>query len=151
MLYKVVPKLLKFLEQLSNWYVRLNRSRIKGETGLRDWNISLHVLFEVLLNTCVAIAPYVPFITELMYQNLRKCIPEDNKDYNLQSIHYLLWPKQDEKLIDEKVEKSVDNMQNVIEAARLARDRLKISLKQPIMSLTVLTSNREFLDSISHL
>lgn len=107
LLYKVVPKLLKFLEQLSNWYVRLNRSRIKGETGIRDWTLSLNVLFEVLLNTSIAIAPFVPFITELIYQNLQKCVPTESKTYYEQSIHFLLWPEVDISLINKQVEISV--------------------------------------------
>jgi len=72
--------------------------------------LSLHVLFEVLLNTCIAIAPYVPFITELIYQNLRKCVDPTSKAYHEDSIHFLLWPKQDSRLINKKVEISVDNM-----------------------------------------
>ena len=66
-LYTVVPRLLQFLEQLSNWYVRLNRARIKGENGDEEWRTSLTVLFDVLLNTTVLISPFVPFISEMIY------------------------------------------------------------------------------------
>ena len=47
-LYTVVPKLLSFLENLTNWYVRLNRMRLKGETETHDWLTALNVLFEVI-------------------------------------------------------------------------------------------------------
>ena len=47
-LYTVVPKLLHFLENLTNWYVRLNRTRLKGETNEEDWLVVLNVLFEVI-------------------------------------------------------------------------------------------------------
>lgn len=66
-LYTVVPKLLQFLENLTNWYVRLNRQRLKGETGNEDWNQSLNVLFEVIHKANVLIAPYTPFMTEMMF------------------------------------------------------------------------------------
>ena len=66
-LYKVVPRLLEFLSKLSKWYVRLNNKRCKGLVGEKEQVIALNVLFEVLMNTCIVMAPYVPFITELMY------------------------------------------------------------------------------------
>jgi isoleucyl-tRNA synthetase len=65
-LYTVVPKLLLFLENLTNWYVRLNRFRLKGEGGNEDWFVSLNVLFEVIHKANVMIAPYTPFMTEMM-------------------------------------------------------------------------------------
>lgn len=86
-LYTVVPKLLHFLENLTNWYVRLNRNRLKGEHGDEDWVCALNVLFEVLLKVNVLMAPYAPFLTEMMYDNLKRCTdkPED-------SIHFLQIP-----------------------------------------------------------
>ena len=56
----MVPKLLQFLEQLTNWFVRLNRNRLKGETGLDDWTVSLNILFDVILKASILMAPFVP-------------------------------------------------------------------------------------------
>lgn len=75
-LYTVVPKLLHFLENLTNWYVRLNRTRLKGETNEEDWLVVLNVLFEVIQKANVLSAPYAPFITEMMYDNMKKCMAE---------------------------------------------------------------------------
>jgi len=66
-LYTVVPELLGFLENLTNWYVRLNRYRLKGENTLDDQLVSLNVLFDVLFKLTVLLSPYVPFITENFY------------------------------------------------------------------------------------
>ena len=71
-LYTVVPMLLKFLEELTNWYVRLNRPRLKGEVTQNDWIISLNVLLDVILKSAILMDPYVPFITEMIYSNLSK-------------------------------------------------------------------------------
>ena len=87
-LYNVVPKLLHFLDDLTNWYIRLNRGRLRGETSNEDWKSSLIVLSDVLLNVTVLMAPFVPFITDSIYQNLKKIIPSDNK-FNQESIHFL--------------------------------------------------------------
>lgn len=98
-LYKVVPKLVVFLEQLTNWHVRLNRRRLKGETDAADWKQGLTVLFDVILKSTILMACYVPFITELFYKNLVKCIPKDSKFFE-ESIHFLRIPEANLKTID---------------------------------------------------
>jgi isoleucyl-tRNA synthetase len=77
-LYTVVPKLLSFLENLTNWYVRLNRLRLKGETDEADWFVALNVLYEVIHKANVLMAPYAPFITEMMYDNMKKVLSQNN-------------------------------------------------------------------------
>ena len=47
-LYTVVPRLLSMIEDLTNWYIRFNRRRLKAETGLEDGIVALNTLFEVL-------------------------------------------------------------------------------------------------------
>ena len=66
-LYTVVPDLLKFLDNLMNWYIRFNRKRFKGEFGDKEANVSLNILFDVMLNTTIMLASFVPFITETIY------------------------------------------------------------------------------------
>ena len=88
-LYNVVRPLLTFLESLTNWYVRLNRTRMKGEDGIEEQKRSLNILFDVLLTTTVLMASITPFLTEHMYQNLRNGIDEKDKDLYAESIHIL--------------------------------------------------------------
>jgi len=66
-LYNVVKHMLQFLEQLTNWYVRLNRSRMKGEEGPKEQLTSLNTLFDVLLNTTIMISCITPFLSEYIY------------------------------------------------------------------------------------
>jgi len=73
-LYNVVKHLLSFLEGLTNWYVRLNRSRMKGEEGQEEQITSLNTLFDVLLNTTIMMSCITPFLSEYIYQNLRNGI-----------------------------------------------------------------------------
>ena len=70
-LYNVVPALIKFLQLLTNWHVRLNRGRMKGHNGLPEQYISLQVLLDVLHKVNVLMSPIVPFLTEYMYQNIK--------------------------------------------------------------------------------
>lgn len=78
-LYNVVKPLLSFLNQLTNWYVRLNRPRMKGEEGEKEQIQCLNILFDVLLSTTTLMASITPFVTEYMYQNLRNGICENDK------------------------------------------------------------------------
>jgi len=66
-LYNVVKHMLEFLEQLTNWYVRLNRSRMKGEEGPEEQLTSLNTLFDVLLNTTIMMSCITPFLSEYIY------------------------------------------------------------------------------------
>ncbi len=87
-LYNVVPQLIKFLENLTNWYIRLNRLRLKGEVDDLNMEVSLNVVFDVLHKVNVLLSPIVPFFTEHMYQNLRRVINKESKLYE-SSIHLL--------------------------------------------------------------
>ncbi|AQK81807.1 Isoleucine--tRNA ligase cytoplasmic [Zea mays] len=86
-LYTVVPYLVKYIDYLTNIYVRLNRKRFKGRTGEEDCRISLSTLYHVLVTTCVVMAPFTPFFTEVLYQNLRKVSSKSEE-----SIHFCKFP-----------------------------------------------------------
>ena len=102
--------------------------------------VSLHVLFDVILNIAILLSPQAPFLTEYMYQNLRNALDEKHPLFN-NSIHFVNIPEANEKFIDAEIQKAFVDAQQVIETARQLRDNKKISLKQPIMGLTILSSS----------
>lgn len=71
-LYTVLPRLIKFIDTLCNWYVRLNRRRLRGETGTDDSYLALNTLFNVMYLMVRLCAPFIPFLTETMYQRIKK-------------------------------------------------------------------------------
>merc|ERR1712180_206066 len=74
-LYTVLPRLMKFIDNLTNWYVRTNRKRIKGEnTTSEDCRAALDTLFTVVYTMVRVFAPFTPFLTEHMYQNLKHLV-----------------------------------------------------------------------------
>ena len=77
---KVIPELVGFINQLTNWYVRLNKARFKGAAGTADQRFSLQTLYEVLLSLCKLMAPFTPFLVEFMYQNLAKALPPKERE-----------------------------------------------------------------------
>lgn len=146
-LYNVVPRLMKFTNDLTNWYVRMNRSRIKGNYGNEDWIMSLNTLFEVLLNTLILLDPYIPFLTDFCYQNLRNGISKDSPLYK-DSIHFLSIPVFDKALIDQELEKKVLNLEKVIMLGRQIRDNVKIPLKQILKSLTIINQSESYFEGL---
>ncbi|KAL9838870.1 isoleucine--tRNA ligase, cytoplasmic isoform 1-T2 [Geothlypis trichas] len=148
-LYTVVPRLVKFVDVLTNWYVRMNRRRLKGESGSEDCIMALETLFSVLFSMCRLMAPYTPFITELMYQNLKTLIdPASVQEKNTESIHYLMLPQVREDLIDKKIESAVSCLQSVIELGRVIRDRKTIPVKYPLKEVVVIHQDPEALENI---
>ncbi|KAK2490100.1 hypothetical protein MC885_000506 [Smutsia gigantea] len=151
-LYTVVPRLVKFVDVLTNWYVRMNRRRLKGENGVEDCVMALETLFSVLLSLCRLMAPYIPFLTELMYQNLKMLIdPVSVQDKDTLSIHYLLLPHVREELIDKKIESAVSRMQSVVELGRVIRDRKTVPIKYPLKEIVVIHQDPEALNDIQSL
>lgn len=151
-LYTVVPRLIKFVDNLTNWYVRSNRRRLKGETGLEDGQKALETLFSVVITLVKAMAPYTPFLTEHMYQQLKNFIVEDNMtDEEKASVHFQMLPQPKEHLIHLDIENSVSRMQTTIELGRVARDRKTLPLKYPLPELVVLHSDPSYLADVRSL
>uniref|UniRef100_A0A8C6U3S5 Isoleucine--tRNA ligase, cytoplasmic n=1 Tax=Neogobius melanostomus TaxID=47308 RepID=A0A8C6U3S5_9GOBI len=151
-LYTVVPRLVKFVDMLTNWYVRTNRRRLKGESGSEDCVWALETLFSVLFSMCRLMAPFTPFITEMMYQNLRHLIdPASVEEKDASSIHYLMLPQVRENLIAKRIESAVSQMQSVIELGRVIRDRKTLPVKYPLKEVVVIHQDPEALKDIQSL
>nr|WCZ58604.1 isoleucyl-tRNA synthetase [Andalucia godoyi] len=137
-LYNVVPKMLSFLDNLTNWYVRMNRPRLKS-SEVQTAHTSLSTLFRVLLTSCYAMAPLTPFLTEHMYQNLKRLLPASQQE---PSVHFAMIPEPDASFFGAEIETAVGTMISVIELGRNVRDRAKRSLKMPLREVVVITRNK---------
>jgi isoleucyl-tRNA synthetase len=121
--------MLEMIEDVTNWYIRFNRKRLKGEYGIEDTLHALNSLFEVLYTIVRGMAPFTPFLTENIYRKLRKYIPKSSLPKNDESVHFLSFPEVRMELFDEDVERKFERMQKVIELARTSRERKAIGLK----------------------
>ncbi|XP_071716539.1 isoleucine--tRNA ligase, cytoplasmic-like [Rutidosis leptorrhynchoides] len=142
-LYTVVPYLVKFIDNLTNIYVRFNRKRLKGRTGEEDCRTALSTLYHVLLTTCKAMAPFTPFFTEVLYKNLRKV-----SNGSEESIHFCSFPQVEGEGGD-RIEESVNRMMKIIDHARIIRERHNKPLKSPLKELIIVNPDVEFLDDIA--
>ena len=152
-LYTVVPALLEMIESLTNWYIRLNRRRLKGESGVKSSVTGLNTLFEVLFVLVRALAPFTPFASDHIYRLLANYLPESllSSYQDSRSVHFLPYPSASTELIDHEVERKVKRMQTVVSLARTSRERKTISLKTPLKGLVVIHSNPEYLSDLKSL
>ncbi|ATY67456.1 isoleucyl-tRNA synthetase [Cordyceps militaris] len=150
-LYTVVPRLLELIDYTTNWYIRFNRRRLKGENGLEDTQHALNALFEVLYTICRGLAPFTPFLTDNIYGRLLPYIPQHLQAEDPRSVHFLRFPDVRSDLFDAAVERRVSRMQKVIELARVSRERRSIGLKTPLKTLVVLHHDQQYLDDVKSL
>lgn len=150
-LYTVVPRLLELIDNTTNWYIRFNRRRLKGENGLDDTQHALNALFEVLFTLCRGLAPFTPFLTDNIYCRLLPRIPKNLQAEDPRSVHFLRFPDVRSELFDSDVERRVSRMQKVIELARVSRERRSIGLKTPLKTLVVLHHDQQYLDDAKSL
>ncbi|GFN18760.1 isoleucine--tRNA ligase [Aspergillus tubingensis] len=150
-LYTVVPRLLELIDNTTNWYIRFNRRRLKGENGVDDTQHALNTLFEVLYTLVRGLAPFTPFLTDTIYLKLLPHIPEALRSEDSRSVHFLPFPEVREELFDEVVERRVARMQKVIDMARISRERRNIGLKTPLKTLVVIHQDQQYLDDVKSL
>ncbi|POR35000.1 Isoleucine--tRNA ligase, cytoplasmic [Tolypocladium paradoxum] len=150
-LYTVVPRLLELIDNTTNWYIRFNRRRLKGENGVDDTQHALNALFEVLFTLCRGLAPFTPFLSDSIYLRLLPHIPKELQGEDPRSVHFLPFPEVRQELFDAEVERRVARMQRVIELARVSRERRAIGLKTPLRSLVVIHHNPQYLDDVKSL
>lgn len=143
-LYTVVPRLLNMIDILTNWYVRFNRKRLKGENGLDEAKLAMNTLYEVLTTLCGVMAPFTPYLVENMYQNLKGFAPKNPNIVDDRSIHFLEFPIVREEYFDPEIERAVARMQSVIELGRTVRERKNISLKTPLKELVIIHSDPQY-------
>lgn len=136
-LHTIVPKLLKIIEEVTNWYIRFNRKRFKDQPD------DLQTLYKVLCNLTIVMAPFMPFMTETMYQKL-KIFDQKNA---LDSVHFCDFP--DERChMKLDVEHKMERMQNVVEQGRAIRDKYQLPLKIPLLKCIIINKNPRILEDL---
>ena len=146
-LYNVVPELFEFIEELTNWYIRLNRSRFWTEGESKDKDAAYQTLFTTLHELALVMAPFTPFLSETIYQSLRRYLPDTVST----SVHLSQYPVAAEELIQPILEQAVTRMQHIILLGRQKRNQEKVKTKFPLAELTVIHKDKVLLEEISRL
>ena len=126
-----------FSDVLSNWYVRRGRERYWGSEMTPDKAAAYTTLYTVLTTLAKVIAPYTPFMAEMMYRNL---VPQFYSDAP-ESVHLCAFPKADESYIDPALEKGMGDVLDVVALGRAARNAGNLKNRQPLAEMLV-ASNR---------
>jgi len=135
----------KFIDELSNWYVRRSRRRFQKPESEREKNEAAQALYHVLLNLAKLAAPFIPFLAEEIYLSLKKSkMPE--------SVHLCDWPRADKKFISKNLEQKMAVVRQIVALALAERASAGIKVRQPLAALAVrdskLKGNKELLELI---
>lgn len=137
-LEKATEPFISFVDQLTNWYIRRSRSRFWADEDTQGRREAFATLYTVLLELSKIIAPFVPFISEAMYKELKA---------DGLSVHLESFPVADEKMRDRALEKEMDLVQRTVSIGHALRKEHKIKVRQPLAKATIVASG----DILDHL
>lgn len=130
--------LMDFTQEFSTWYLRLSRERLKSS----EYESSGHVFARVMVVLCKLFAPFIPFITESIFQNLSE---------GGRSIHLTDWPefKDLEVFLNDELETQMSLVMAATEAAHAVRKEQKLKVRQPLARLQVITTGEPLPQELS--
>ncbi len=122
-----------FGDELSNWYVRRCRERFWGSDMTADKIAAYCTLYTCLKTMALVCAPFLPFITEMIYQNIVRTV-DDNAP---ESVHLNDFPKADEARIDTALEQNMARVLDIVVLGRAARNGAGMKIRQPLSEMFV--------------
>ena len=140
-LSRAARKLTIFIDDLSNWYIRRNRRRFWKSENDNDKAAAYETLYYVLTTYIKLLAPFMPFTTEAIYQNLSKV----DGGVSPISIHLANWPVADELLIDLKINHEIRLARKVVELGLKLRAQEKINVRQVLGQIDVYGIDKDYL------
>jgi len=126
-LLKAARPIEKFISDLSTWYLRRSRERFKSNEKKKE---ASQVLKYVLFNLSQILAPFIPFFSEQIYQNLK-----NEKD--LESVHLCDYPEVNEKLINKTLEQEMEEIRKIASMVLAERAQVGIKVRQPLNELKI--------------
>ncbi len=139
----------EFIDDLSNWYIRLNRRRFWRSKDASDTDklAAYETLYEVLVTLCRLLAPCMPFLTERMYQNLVLGRQPDTADANGTdvpvSVHLCQFPDADQLLLDQALNTRMAAAQRIVRLGHKLREDCNLRVRQPLSELQYSCSTAE--------
>ena len=122
------------IDKLSNWYLRQSRRRFWKNELDSDKKSAYITTYEVLTTLSKILAPFLPFISEQLFQNLVKKLYPDEPE----SVHLCLFPSFDKKLTDSELSKDMNAVLSLVTTGRSIRSSANIKLRQPLSELVII-------------
>ncbi len=141
-LAQVTGPIVAFIEHLTNWYIRRNRSRFWSDEATRDREEAFETLYTVLLTLTKITAPLIPFLSEEIYQQLKLL-------HHPESVHLCDFPEYNLKLRNEKLEEEMAYVQTIVSLGHGLRKEHKLKVRQPLAQAHIITANPQVYESLS--
>ncbi|MCM1989907.1 isoleucine--tRNA ligase [Oceanirhabdus seepicola] len=126
-----------FVDELSNWYVRRNRARYWSDSLDNDKIGAYVTLHRVLVELSKVAAPFIPFMTDEIYQNLVVGLDKEAPE----SVHLCNWPEYNQEEVNEELEKEMKLAYKVVKLGRKARSGANIKNRQPLGTMLLATKS----------
>jgi isoleucyl-tRNA synthetase len=130
-------------ENLSNWYVRLNRKRYWGGDYNKDKIAAYQTLYTCLETVAKLMAPIAPFYAEKLYHDLTTATGRDNK-----SVHLAEFPKANQNLINKQLEERQEIAQRISSMILGLRRKVNIKVRQPLQKIMVPVLDNNFAEQL---
>jgi isoleucyl-tRNA synthetase len=124
---KAAREIEKFVDDLSNWYVRRNRRRFWKEGKSIDKTAAYQTLYECLINLAKVMSPLAPFVGEWLYRNLNSVTAMDED-----SVHISFYPTVQETSIDKQLELKMDVARTISSTVLRIRNQIDVNVRQPL-------------------
>lgn len=131
-----IDPIVKFIDEMNNWYIRRSRRRFWKSENDADKKEAYEALYIALKTFCQVAAPFVPFITEEMWQNLKTS--EDKE-----SVHLTDYPVYSEKWYNEELEFKMATVQKAVSMGHSLRNTFNLKNRQPLASVALVTRNKD--------
>jgi isoleucyl-tRNA synthetase len=135
--HMAVRHLLGFVDGLSNWYVRRSRARFWASGDSEDKCAAFSTLYEALVDLTKLAAPFIPFMTETLYQNLVR----NEDDSAPESVHLASFPEPEPQRVDDGLRETMERVRNVVTLGQRVRNENKLKVRQPLSEAIVVVAN----------
>ena len=135
---RAVKPFVGFIDDLTNWYIRRSRRRFWAEEDTLDRREAFATLYEVLLTLVKVAAPFVPFISETIYRNLRS-------ESMAESVHLCDFPVSRKDLRDEELEEAMSRVKTAVRLGHALRKEHKLKVRQPLAKAYVISPEEKAL------
>lgn len=147
-LHNVVPQCIKFIDQVSKWYINILKDDIKANGPSPAYT-------KVMFYLCNLMAPFTPHMSEYIYYNMKLKLQTNNLEDicpNVESIHYLEYPIYDEKMHDVAINVQFDRLQSTITLARQIQNNSTLRSRRFTMNrIEIYHNDVEFLNDVKKL
>jgi len=137
----------RFVDDLSNWYVRRSRRRFWKSEHDEDKIAAYETLYECLVTTAKLLAPFTPFIAEELYQNLVRSVDPSAPE----SVHLARYPEADTSALDEELMNDTRLIMQLVRLGHAARNSAGIKVRQPLAEVLIRPRSPEEVERISNL